>query len=72
MSYIGEKKDMKEEKAKKENNFNIPITVGLVGHVPIQHVKELKDAVETIPEFDLVFFKTSNGRLWIKEGDQDE
>lgn len=62
---------MNEEKIKKENNFNIPVTVGMVGHIPIQQTKELKEAVETIKDFDLVFFKISNGRLWIKEGDEN-
>ena len=55
----------------RQDGFNVPITVGFVGHVPIEFLSDLKNAVESIPRFDLVFFKTPNGRLWIKEGDNE-
>jgi len=61
-----------EDKIRKENNgFNIPITVGIVGHIPVDFLPDFKKAVESIKEFDLVIFKTSSGRLWIKEGNND-
>ena len=59
-----------EEKIRK-NGFDTPLTVGFVGHIPINLLSTLKESIETIPEFDLVFFKTSSGRLWIKEGDNE-
>ena len=52
----------------KQDGFNVPITVGFVGHIPIEFLNDLKNAVESIHNFDLVFFKTSSGKLWIKEG----
>lgn len=45
------------------------VTVGFVGHIPIEFLQELKETLGALHEFDLVFFKTSSGRLWIKEGD---
>jgi len=57
-----------KEKIRK-NGFNAPVTVGFVGHIPIELLQDLKNAVQSIPEFDIVYFKTSSGRLWIKEGD---
>lgn len=60
---------MGEDKIRQEKNgFNAPVTVGFVGHIPIEFLQDLKKVVESIPEFDVIFFKTSSGRLWIKEG----
>ena len=53
-----------------KNGFNAPVTVGFVGHIPIELLQELKEAVESIPDFNVIFFKTSSGRLWIQEGDE--
>lgn len=58
-----------EDKIRQEKNgFDVTVTVGFVGHISIEHLQTLKESIESIPEFDLVFFKTSSGRLWIKEG----
>jgi len=63
---------MEEKKNYKNNVFNNPVTVGIVGHISIDALPTLKEAVGSVKEFNLVFFKTSSGRLWIKEGDPDE
>ena len=63
---------MKEKKIQNGDIFNNPVTVGFVGHISIDALSKLKEAVGAVKEFDLVFFKTSSGRLWIKEGDPDE
>ena len=59
-----------KDKISKDNVF-YSVTVGIVGHCTIDNLQELKRLLETIPGFDLVFFKTSSGRLWIKEGEDD-
>lgn len=48
------------------------ITIGFVGHCPILALSEIKTTIEKIPSFKLVFFKTSSGKLWIQEGDNNE
>jgi len=62
---------MKEEIRKGKNDFDVVITVGIIGHCPLEKLNELKQAVEQIDGFGMVFFKTSSGRLWIKEGDHE-
>ena len=57
-------------KIRKENGFDMPVTIGFVGHIPLVQLQLLKKAIEGVPDFDLVFFKTSSGRLWIK-GDKN-
>ena len=58
-----------EDKIRQEKNgFNAPVTVAFVGHIPIELLQTLKESIESISGFDVVFFKTSSGRLWIKEG----
>lgn len=44
------------------------IVVGFVGHIPIDDLASLKKQIETISNFKIIFFKTSSGKLWIKEG----
>jgi len=53
-------------------NTDIPdkLVVGIVGHVSIDDIKELKDTIENISFFNLIFFKTSSEKLWIKEGER--
>lgn len=48
------------------------VTIGFVGHCNILSLFDIKKAVEKIPNFDLIFFKTTSGKLWIKESDIHE
>ena len=59
---------MEEKSKEKKYNFNPVLTVGIVGHCPIETLQELKDLVESLPCFQVIFFKTSSEKLWIKEG----
>ena len=61
-----------KKKQEKKNGFEAVVTVGIVGHCPIEKLPELKHAIEAVSDFDLVFFKTSSGRLWIKDGDNGD
>jgi len=54
---------------KNKKCFDADVTVGIVGHCPIETLQELKRTLEAISDFDLVFLKTSSGKLWIKEGE---
>jgi hypothetical protein len=56
----------------KINFFGTPITVGIVGHVPLEQLHLLQEAIESVPDFDMVFFKTSAEKLWIKEGVEND
>jgi len=59
-----------EDKIRKGNNaFDTPVTIGIVGHCDIDNLARIKQILENLEGFDLVFFKTSSGKLWIKEGD---
>ena len=61
---------MKDEVRKENNGFDVIVTIGIVGHCPIERLQEIKQVLEAISDFDLVFFKTSSGKLWIQEGDE--
>lgn len=54
-----------------KTGFTTIVTVGVVGHCPIETLQELKHLLEALDSFDMVFFKTSSGKLWIKEGDDN-
>ena len=51
-------------------NNNNDIVIAFVGHTTIDAVADIKKAVECLPGFKVVFFKTSSDKLWIKEGDE--
>lgn len=59
---------MTDKIRQEKNGLDVTLTVAFVGHIPIELLQTLKESIESIPEFDLVFFKTSSGRLWIQEG----
>jgi len=48
------------------------IVIAFVGHSSIEDLADIKKAVEGIPGFKIVFFKTSSDKLWIKEGIEDD
>lgn len=54
------------------NNFctEKPIVLAVVGHVDPIFLKEVHEYLENIPNFRLVFFKTSHGKLFIVEGEK--
>lgn len=62
---------MEEKTRRAKNGFDVIVTTAVVGHIPIVQLPDFKHAIESIPNFDLVFIKTSSGRLWIKEGDNE-
>ena len=62
---------MEGEIRQEKNGFDVIVTIGIVGHCPLERLQELKRTLEAISDFDLVFFKTSSGKLWIKEGDDE-
>ena len=45
------------------------IVVGFVGHTTIESLVQIKNEIEHLPNFKIIFFKTSSDKLWIKEGD---
>ena len=49
-------------------NDNV-IVIGFVGHTTIESLAQIKKEIENLPNFKIVFFKTSSDKLWIKEGD---
>jgi len=47
------------------------LTIAFVGHCSVDKVSEIKRLVESeIPDFHLIFFKASSGKLWVKEGEE--
>ena len=52
-----------------QDQLDAPMVVGMVGHIPVEQLAELKRYLRDLEGFRLVFFKTSTGRLYIKEGD---
>lgn len=42
------------------------MTLGVVGRVDINDLSRIKNAIEEIPGFRVVFFKAASGRLWVK------
>jgi hypothetical protein len=50
--------------------FNSVVTLAFVGHCPIELLQSIKEQLNEISGFDVVFFKVSSGKLWIKEGEQ--
>lgn len=53
-----------------KNLLNPPITIGIVGHTSIEDLPQLKKTLENISGFKIIFFRTSSGKLWIREGDE--
>lgn len=47
------------------------LVVGIVGHVSIENLQSLKETVEKLPFFKIIYFKTSSEKLWIMEGSND-
>lgn len=63
---------MNEKKIKENmNGFNPNVTIGIVGYGPLDALQEIKDFFETLDGFNVVYIKTSSGRLWIKEGENE-
>ena len=58
-----------EEKIKKDK-YNV-LTIGIVGHCEIDRLASFKNIIENFAGFNVVFFKSSSGRLWIQEGVQE-
>jgi len=48
-------------------DFNDNLVVGIVAHVSINDLKNLKETIEELPYLKIIFFKTSSEKLWIKE-----
>lgn len=60
---------MGREDKRRQNQFDNPLVVGIVGHVQIEELPKIKKYFEELEGFRLVFFKTSTGKLYIKEGE---
>ncbi len=58
-----------EGKGRKGNCFSV-VTVGIVGHCSIETLQTIKETIENLPAFDLVIFKTTSSKLWLKEGER--
>lgn len=50
----------------------IIVSIGFVGHCSLDALPHIKQIVETIPDFKLVFFKTTSSKLWIKEAEYED
>lgn len=61
---------MKDKIRKEKNGFD-DLTIAFVGHLSLEYLSDFKKYIESYKELDLVFFKTSSGKLWIKEGNND-
>ena len=48
------------------NNHNHkPVIVGIVGHLPPEHLNSFKQHIESFPYFRLIRFQESDNKLWI-------
>lgn len=52
-----------------DNHSDTPVVIGFVGHVHPLFLDQVKKEIESISHFKIVFFKESNGKLWIVSGD---
>ncbi len=59
-----------ERMRNKQDKFSVIVTTGFVGHCPIENLQELKEILEKLAFLDIVYFKTTSGRLWLKEGEE--
>jgi len=50
--------------------LNPVVTVAVVGHIQFEDLQQLKQTLENISGFKIVFFKTSSSKLWIQEGEE--
>lgn len=50
------------------NGFNPDISIGIVGYGPVQSLNEIQAFFSQLPDFHIVYIKTSSDKLWIKEG----
>jgi hypothetical protein len=44
------------------------VVVGFVGHTNVENLAEIKHLIENIDGLNLIFFKTSSKKLYIREG----
>ena len=58
-------------KMKKDRKFKTDITVGMVFLCEMEEAVEIKEAFSQREDIQLIYFTTSNGKLWIKSGDGD-
>ncbi len=54
------------------NGFNPNLSIGIVGYGSLDALKEIQDFFRTLEGFTTVYIKTSNGKLWIKEGNKED
>jgi hypothetical protein len=47
------------------------LTIGFVGHCRIDDLSQVKESIENLPGFKLVFFKTTSGRIWLTVSDSE-
>ena len=58
---------MKEKGREEKAGFGAPLVVGLVGHCQVDALPKLKEFLDTLEGFEIIFFKVGSGKLWIKE-----
>jgi len=62
------------KKKRRQDNMtkllNPVVTVAVVGHIQFEDLQQLKQTLENISGFKIVFFKTSSSKLWIQEGEE--
>lgn len=58
---------MEGKERKEKAGFNAPLVIGVVGHCPVEKLSQLKEFLETLEGFEVIFFKVGSGKLWIKE-----
>ena len=46
-------------------------TIAIVGKCKLSTMQKVKDFFDTLEGFDTVYLRTTKGKLWIKEGDDD-
>ena len=50
----------------------VDLTIAIVGHCSLKEALRLKNELDANELFDMIFFKTSSNKLWVKEGARDE
>jgi len=48
-----------------ENHSNTPIVIGVIGHVNPKFLEEVREEIKAITNLKVIFFKESNGKLWV-------
>jgi hypothetical protein len=52
-----------------ENHSDVPVVIGFIAHVHPLFLEQVRKQVEQISHLKIIFYKESQGKLWITSGE---